>query len=216
MYRSKIEHAELLANEDYYLVIDGYGHEHGEYTLAIDFHDLCDLACPTNGVPEGEPTLHDGYVDGWNGGCDTSDSDPPFQAIVGDPAGAAVLCGVAGWYLDPWYYRDTDWYTVAMGPAGTLDITIDAEVETHVGELLPHDCAAVAVTSYATAYCEPATLTVSGHAPGEIVWIWVSSARFTPPGWGFEEYEYLLWISGLETGVAVEAASWSTIKALYE
>ena len=39
---------------------------------------------------------------------------------------------------------------------------------------------------------------------------------YTDPDAGDNMYDYVCWFSGLEPGVAAEATTWSTVKALYE
>ncbi len=215
IYRSRIAGAPFLAGGTYYIIVDGYGNEHGDYILAVTVHASCDLACPANGTPEGEPPLPGDYTDDWNGGCNTSESNPPLQPITGDGVGEAVLCGVSGW-RGAYSGRDTDWFTTVMGHDGVINVTADAEVATHVFELLPPDCAAVAAAGHLAVECGPASLTLSGYDPGNAVWLWVAPASWARPSWAAAEYDYVLWFSGLEPTVATEATTWSRVKALYE
>ena len=64
--------------------------------------------------------------------------------------------------------------------------------------------------------CAPQAMTVTGD-PGATVWLWAGAATYTPPV-GFEghEFDYVLWLSGLQDGqVATEATTWSNLKTLY-
>ncbi len=217
VYVSKLEHVTLGVGA-YYLVVDGYGNSAGDYILVFENYIDCELTCPDGGVPEGEPPLIPNYVDNWNGGCNT-DPGHPFQAITGDANGERILCGVAGWYPHlSTTYRDTDWYTLEMGVNGTIEVVADAEYASHVFELLPQDCDAVEVAQQATAGdCAEATMTIAGYAPGQTVWFWVGSTYFSPPYGGDEnEYDYVVWFSGLAPTVATEGTTWSTVKALYD
>ncbi len=177
-------------------------------TLLID--------CPTGGHPEGEPPLVDGYVDNHNGGCNTPGH--PFQNLSGDANGNLTLCGVAGWYLSQGSnFRDTDWYILTTGPAGNLGIAADAEYSTYIFELGPQDCDAVGVLQQATVGpCDDGAVTISGYAPGASVWFWVGPTVFVPPSGADDEYDYVVWFTGLEPAVAIEATTWSTLKALYD
>jgi hypothetical protein len=216
-YRSRIDGAILEANRVYFLVVDGYGTEHGEYNLSIAVREQCDLACPAGGLPEGEPPLHDDYVDNWNGGCDRNGFAPPLQTITGDAGGEAILCGVSGWYdFSLQSRRDTDWYLLAMGAAGVIEATLDAESETHILERFPQNCFEDEIVQQATAECEPVTMTITGYEPGAPVWFWVGPTVFYPPSWTEDVYDYVLWFSGLEAAVATESTTWSTVKALYD
>ena len=43
----------------------------------------CVIECPAGAELEGEPPLMDGYVDSWNGGCNSPEFDYPFQYLWG-------------------------------------------------------------------------------------------------------------------------------------
>jgi hypothetical protein len=217
VYTSKIARADLEANRTYYIVVDGYGTAHGQYVLAVSVLQPCPFDCPAGSVPEGEPPLHDGYVDLWNGGCFV-EPDHPFQVIIGNDEGMLTLCGVSGRYTSQGnQLRDTDWFTLTMGSTGAIVVTIDAEVSTGLFELLPQDCATVGVAQMADAECgEPATLTITGYEPGATVWIWVGWSFWDQLYWADNDYDYALWFSGLEAGVATEPTTWSALKALYD
>ncbi len=216
VYVSKLEEVPLGIGV-YYLVVDGYGNSSGTYILVVENYVECVLACPDGGVPEGEPPLVPNYVDNWNGGCNTNPGHP-FQAVTGDANGARILCGVAGWYtFQGSQYRDTDWYTLEMGVTGTIEIIADAEDQIYIFELLPQDCAAVDVAQLATAGdCTEVTMTIDGYAPGQTVWFWAGSTVFEPPAGEEDEYDYVVWFSGLAPAVATEATTWSSVKALYD
>ncbi len=215
VYVSRIEEAALGVGA-YFIVVDGYGNDYGDYVIAVENHVDCLLTCPYGGIPEGEPPLVPNYVDNWNGGCNTPPAHP-FQTIVADASGERILCGAGGWYVvngSP--FRDTDWYEFQMGPSGTAEITADAQYATYIFELGPQDCGSVSVIQSASVGpCAEATMTISGYAAGETVWFWVGSTVFEDPDGGDNEYDYVVWFSGLEPSVATELATWSSLKALY-
>jgi hypothetical protein len=216
MYVSKIENAQLVAGTTYYIVIDGYGAASGAYEFDfMGFMDPCYQPFPDT---EGEPPLVDGYVDTYNGGCNTP-PDFPFQAIVGDANGDAFLGGESGWYtVDGASHRDTDWFVLTMGPQGTIEVTACAMGVTYIFELGPQDCGAVGVIQLAsTNYWEEGSLTISGYDHLAPVWFWVGPDTFSPPDWPDTPYGYNIWFSGLEPGVVTtEATTWSRVKALYD
>jgi hypothetical protein len=218
VYTSKIMRANLTANRTYYIVVDGYASAHGDYVLAVTIFEPCIVDCPAGGIPEGEPPLHDEYVDLWNGGCFAPGA--PMQAVVGDGQGDAVLCGVSGWYVVGWTAtRDADWFTLVMGSTGMIEVTADAEYGTYLFELLPQDCAEVDVVQRIETEChQQVTMTITGYDPGAVVWFWVAPMTFSPPNWAGDDhdYNYALWFSGLEAGVATEPTTWSALKALYD
>jgi hypothetical protein len=199
----------------YYIVVDGYSGS-GEYVMTIAEHVPCVVDCPAGGQPEGEPPLVPDYVDSHNGGCMAPGSS--FQALVGGPDGALTFCGRSGWYT---YQgedrRDTDWFVFTMGPGGEIEVGVFAERDMYVLEIGPQDCAAVDVVQSALVHppCDEVAMTITGYAPGSVVWFWAGPSTFAPPAGGENEYDYVVWFSGLEPAVATEATTWSTVKALY-
>jgi hypothetical protein len=227
LYVSKIEFLSLAGGEVVYVVVDGYGGACGDYVLNILDTLMCEIIAPPGAELEGEPPLEVDYVDCQNAGCSTTLCDGEWQnnwqPLWGDVGGELVLAGRSGWYtIEGVQSRDTDWFSVVVGPGGTLTATIDAERPVYLFRLAPLDCNDVTVVEQVTAGpCVPATLTVTG-TPGSEVWLWVGPTVFTPPagmdpdGDGVAGFDYLLELSGLENGpVAVRARSFSGIKALY-
>jgi hypothetical protein len=218
IYVSKLECLPLPGGETYDIVIDGYGSASGDYTL--EFHPSTPppmSSCPPEHVDEGEPPLVNGYVDNFNGGCNTP-PDYPFQDLVGDDGGELVVCGVSGWYLyGGSQYRDTDWYRLVMGPTGMIEVEAGAEISTLLYELGPQSCGPVdVVQSVTTDYCSGnAQMTISGYPHGAVVWFWVGPSTWDAPTNPYE-YDYVVSFSGLESVVATDARTWSTVKALYE
>ncbi len=183
--------------------------------MTVEEHVPCVVDCPAGGHPEGEPPLVPNYVDTHNGGCNTPGS--PFQDLVAGPDGALMFCGKSGWYTyqgENW--RDTDWFELTMGPGGEIEILVLAERNMYVFELGPQDCDAVAVIQIESVNpCDEAAMTITGYAPGGIVWFWAGPSTFAPPPGGENEYNYVVWLSGLAASVATEMSTWSTLKALY-
>ncbi len=117
-YVSKIENVDLEGGIQYFIVIDGYGGDHGDYVLNITENVPCVLDCLPWGVDEGEPPLTNDYVDNWNGGCNTDPDNPPFQTV---PYGSYAVCVVTGFYLNQDNNtRDTDRFEVVMLRSGFL------------------------------------------------------------------------------------------------
>ncbi len=214
-YVSKIESLTLQSGTTYYIIVDGYGNASGNYSLEVDWRTGPYYTCPPDGQDEGEPPLVDGYVDEFNGGCNTP-PEYPFQEILGNAAGTAIFCGLGGWYVtDGSSSRDTDWFRIFVGATGIVEIEGGANYPTYLFELWPQDCDAVGVLQQVTMY-DLATMTIGGYQPGAVVWIWAGSTVFSaPPTWP-DEYLYVLWFSGLLAPVPGEATTWSTLKALYD
>jgi hypothetical protein len=219
VYVSCIESAELSAGEFYYIVVTGMSGDSGDYVFSVTENIPCDIIPPGEAVYEGEPPLEDGYVDYYNGGCNSPEFDNPFQELVGNAQGTLVFAGRAGWYRPDMmdFQRDTDWFTAVLGASGTLEIMLAAEQRSYLFELGPQDCESVDVLQLVeSASCLDASLIVTGE-PGSTVWLWVGSTYFSPPGYPpGNEYDYLLTLVGLEPGVVTtERATWSAVKMLY-
>ena len=219
LYVSCIERAVLEAGQFYTIVVTGMSGASGDYILEMTEFEECVVDVPAGAVPEGEPALVEGYLDSYNGGCNSPEFGSPFQELIGDAQGHLLFAGVSGWYLSDQgqNYRDTDWFWAVIGETGVIDVTLLAEADSYLFELAPLDCASVAVAQQATSDdCEEASLQVTGE-PGSVVWLWVGPTTFSapdyPPG---NEYDYLLTLEGLQPGpVAGERTSWSAVRALY-
>jgi hypothetical protein len=212
VYASKIEHVALDQGATYYIIVAGYA-GCGDYQIDITEYEPCVLAC--SGSPEGEPALHDGYVDEYNGGCLSAGT---MQALNGDQAGDLIVCGKSGWYgsADGGARRDTDWFVVTVGSAGLVEWTMEAEERTTGHLLEPHDCdAAAVVANLIVERCTEETLAMPGQ-PGDVLWFWVGPTTFAPPsGFVGHEYDYVCRFSGLEASIVVEPSSWGSVKSLF-
>lgn len=219
VYVSFIEGAYLTGGIEYFIVVDGYGNQAGDYilnVLSLEISPACEIVC--EGVPENEPALGPDYDDAHNSGCGGSMFGNPFQSLMADPDGELVFCGSSGWYsYGASDFRDTDWFTAFVGASGQIEWTVDAEQPT-LGYLLgPNDCEEVAPVQTMTAgACAPATMTIAG-TPGEMIWLWIGPTEFSAPV-GFEgyEYNYISSFTGLFSGtVATDQVSFDRIKSLY-
>ncbi len=195
-------------------MIDGYGGDSGDYILEM-YEFIPPVPCILDiDDDEGEPELVDGYLDAWNGGCNSPDFGTPFQSLLADGNGNRTFGGQSGWYDS---FIDTDWIIVLMGEYGLIEWTVIAEQETRIFLLGPQDCVDVGIVeSIWLDPCEPATMSIQG-SPGELIWLWVGPAEFAPPA-GFEghEYNYLCTFTGLyPEGCATDEISFGGIKSLY-
>ncbi len=217
IYVSAIENLPLPGGETYFVVIDGYGNAFGSYLLDVRVFVPCSLECPADGFAEGEPPLVDDYVDEWNGGCN-SPPEHTFQPLMGDASGNLVLCAVSGWYrFENNPYRDTDWYHLHAGPTGTIQVTADAEQPTYIFHIAPQDCAIpVEHQHMSVGDCHEESMAIEGYAADGLVWLWAGPTTFAPPdGVGPEEYDYVIWFSGLMSAVPAVSTTWSTVKTLF-
>ncbi len=104
-------------------------HYYAEWGYACAFDDVvisddpCEVTCPVNGIPEGEPECYDGSSDEFNVGCN---AEPPLEPIWSEISCNDTICGTSGVFLtDPnnpdVFTRDTDWYK--------FDVTVPSVVE---------------------------------------------------------------------------------------
>ena len=56
VYVSKLENVNLAAGETYYIIVDGYGGDAGDYLLEIIGFEPCVVDCPAGAFIEGEPS----------------------------------------------------------------------------------------------------------------------------------------------------------------
>ena len=211
-YVSKIEAMPIIDGVQYYVVIDGWGGEFGDYVLSIEEFippPPCIIECPPYGVPENEPPLEFNYADAWNGGCNSPEFGNPFQLITSN-----VFCGVSGFYTtDSGNSRDTDWFLIEIPVGGVLEITGDAEVETYMIEFGPPECGTLwPINQEIIGPCAEGNVAIVG-APGFTVWFWVGPTEFNAPdGSDLFEYDYVLW---LNIGTATEDQTWTGVKSLF-
>jgi len=209
LYRSWIRNLELSAGDSYYIVVDGYGGDCGDYelhVLGVDPPLVCEPTCPGDALTEGEPTCHDGYVDEYNGGCN---SDPPaFQALPPDPV--VTVCGESGVY-DGLTVRDTDWYEIELDGDREVTLTmcadfpalfgfVDASLGCSAPNLYDH--------TFADPYVESSLTTLLSAGTW---WVFVA-----PADWGSYPcgVRYVLTVEGITVSPVAEL-SWTTLKAMY-
>ncbi len=211
-YQSELMYVPVTANTDYYIVIDGYGADCGDYILAISESMPC--LAPSRGCDwaEGEPACADEYVDHFNGGCN---SDPPVFSTVPCSAdgGTPTICGVGGGFdMGGNSYRDTDWWEIdgALNDdgftwcvTGQADMLIGYITVAPCDEITAFDESAIAVG------CDPTCLTV----PPGAYYLFVAVPGF---GAGIGCHEYEMTIDGYDCGpVPVAVESWGGIKERY-
>jgi len=216
-YTSLIQAAPVLGGAEYFIIIDGYGGDHGDYVMEVSEWAPCELTVPSGAMLEGEPPLEDGYQDAYNGGCNSPDFGSPFQSLTGDAEGNLLFAGRSGWFDNDGYNRDTDWFLAEIGPGGMIEVTMTAEVTSYFFELGPQNCDEVAVVNtWLNEECTETVAQVTGES-GSLVWLWFGPTVFgAPENWDGNEYTYILDITGLAPGtVAVKDRSWSGVKALF-
>jgi len=215
-YASYLEDVPAYAGHTYFIVIDGYGGDCGQYELEITEWVPCVVVppCPENAVPEGEPPLVDFYDDAYNGGCCCETQ--VWQEInwIDPETGCGWLCGVSGWFYYYGAMRDTDWFEVTAA-GDQIDWTLDAEFRTNMF-VLSTDCHNLQVLYSAVEVgpCDPQTLSFP-TIPGEIYWLWVGPTDFLSFDEPFE-FDYLMEVCGITYDVVtVVPLSWGALKETY-
>ncbi len=200
-----------MGGVQYFIVVDGYGGDFGDYVINITEFEPCVVECPAGSELENEPPLAIDYEDTWNGGCNTDPANPPFQPMTG-----GSFCGVSGFYIyQGSNYRDTDWFTITMPDEGFLEITGDAELATYMFELGPQDCNNVGVLqNVVIGPCLEGTMVITG-APGSEIWFWVGPTTFGSPD-GSDVYEYDYALQSNLGPIATESHSWTDVKGLFD
>jgi len=121
-YRSWIHVMPVTGGSTYYIVIDGYGGDFGEYILNID--EIvgpvpCDVLCPSGAFDENEPDCYDGYVDETNTGCG-------WPYVFQYPGLNTFICGTSGNFDDN-TIRDMDWFEVTLAEPKMVNWCICAD-----------------------------------------------------------------------------------------
>jgi len=205
----------------YYIVVDGYGGDYGDYVIdftSVPYEPCIEITCHPDAQPEGEPPLVADYEDNYNGGCNASPEI--FQAAnwIDLDSGCMHMAGVSGWY--PYLgsdYRDTDWFEIiADGDQVTVKIETD-------NDMTLTRCMMTTANPACTGYdysfqtseiegCEEWEWTVATTA-GAHYWVFVAPAEWIS---GPLEFNYCLEICGITYDVVpTEAASWGTVKSMY-
>lgn len=120
VYRSWIEVMPVVAGSVYYIVVDGYGGDFGDYLFTMQEvigPIPCTVDCPPGAFDEGEPDCYDGYEDETNCGCS--------NLTWSYPGLNTFICGTSGNYNDN-TYRDMDWYEVTLTEPKTVNWCICA------------------------------------------------------------------------------------------
>ncbi len=186
--QSEIDGINITAGVTYYIVISGYSNACGSYALNVTPEQPCDVVCPAGSQIEGEPACYDGYMDNYNGGCNSSG----WFAVAGDSSGVADICGLSDTYLyNGASWRDTDWFD-CVGNGQVATMTVVAEFPVQIYFLYP-DCPPN-FSDYVTA---PPCVEVSDQRvvpAGQHFWAWVGPSVFTGVPC---TSEYWLHLSGL-------------------
>jgi hypothetical protein len=204
-YRSWIQTLMLHEGNTYYIIIDGYGGDYGDYLLTVEeifIHELCEVVCPPGAFDEGEPDCYDGYWDETNAGCSGSAWSYPGMNTF--------ICGTSGNFNSN-TSRDVDWYEAALTETKTINWCVCAAFEARLwiidGRLGCEGAYIMAEQTAPTQILSCLTLTLD---PGTY-WFVISTDGWIDVPCG-SEYVASLFEEGYSP---VETASWGMIKAKY-
>ena len=173
-YVSAIFNLSVLTGHTYYIVVDGYGGDCGDYVITVSEHQICDVVCPTGGIPEGEPDCGTDYVDNYNGGCNSN------PVVFQDINCNTTICGTSGTYLYTGLnYRDTDWFRLVITAPTTLTWKAVAEfpLQTLLLDAGTENCSDYTTLDYRQVNpCDTATI-VWDVQPG-VYWLWVGPSVY--------------------------------------
>ena len=211
-YQSELMYVPLYGGVDYYLVVDGYGGDCGDYLLDVRPSMPCFARPRGCDAVEGEPECANEYVDAFNGGCN---SDPPVFSTVPCSSGGAVLtiCGVGGGFdVGGHAYRDTDWYEVdaALNEAG-FTWCVTGEIDMLMGTVAAAPCDGISGLDQAAIAegCLPTCLSV----PPGAHYLFLAVTGF---GSSVGCHDYEMTIDGYGCGpVPVATESWAGIKGRF-
>jgi len=210
-FRSIVTCVSLDAASTYYIVVDGYFGDCGDYNLSAYVSAGCPAACdpeicPPGAIAEGEPVCGPDYVDAFNGGC--SSNPIAFSPI---PCSGTV-CGAGGTFtFNSLSYRDTDWYEFTLPVAANVTVELCASFDAQLAAIDGNiGC------GFITMLCGPvwgpddSTLACAYSAPAGVNWIFVATSAFTGVPCGSP------YVLTLDCGTtATETTSWGGIKGLY-
>jgi hypothetical protein len=186
-YTSAILGLPIYTGHTYFIVVDGYGGNCGDYLLDVDYYQECDVVCPEGGTYEDEPVCEDDWEDIWNGGCN---SDP---IVFDDIYCGDTICGTSGVY--DYYgstYRDMDWFRLELDAPGTITWTGVGEfpVALWIQDAGSEDCSDNSTIVFDNGLtCD--TVSISTTVQAGVYWLLIA-----PKDWG--DYpcgvEYVAWL----------------------
>jgi hypothetical protein len=217
-YQSRIDFA-TQAGRTYYIVVDGYSGDCGDYTLDIYEIMIEVVECPAGGRIEGEPDCHDDYDDTFNGGCNST--PPVFTYLTGTPQGERFdVCGKSGtFFSDMLGNRETDWYQLDVSQTNGITFACVAEFPLQIYMLDGNaGCSGVQILDSATAYPFEVVSRTRTFAPGTY-WFWVGPSVYGGVPCGAD---YVMSITGYtsgSSGVPEESpdrgTTWGAVKSAF-
>jgi hypothetical protein len=161
----------MESGNTYYMVVDGYYTSQGNYNFEI--YETPVLNPPAGSIPEGEPDCGEGYVDNYNGGCNSD--VPVFQPIT---IGQTIYGSSGTWHTESGNYRDTDWYILSLTQPKTIKWTVVAEFAMQCFIFAAGDCQSISPMSNGRAVSGD-TITIEANASPGDYYLFVSPYFFS-------------------------------------
>jgi hypothetical protein len=204
-YRSWIQGMRVIGGNTYYIVVDGYGGDYGEYLLTVEWvtgPQPCDVFCPGSAFDENEPDCYDGYEDNTNSGCQ--------RFVFQYPGINTHICGASGNH-DGNTVRDMDWFEIVLDQPTVIEYCVCADFPPRLWIMAaPDDC--YDYYTHATDGGSPNEWLCMEHELWAGVWYFIVSTD----GWiGVpcgSEYVASIFEEGYSP---VEQLSWGVIKRMY-
>jgi hypothetical protein len=176
----------LTAGNTYYIVVDGYETEVGNYTLSVEEFIPASCPCPPGAdlFEAGLDPLCGNDVSGDpTGGCNTDQGNPGAHVV--QISCNTTVCGTTSTFTSGSDdLRDTDWYELNLAQADTIRVTLTSTANLYLFDLTnEYNCPVVEV---AQTYVEPGNCQGSGEMVINGVagsnWIWVGPTTFGSAG----------------------------------
>jgi hypothetical protein len=212
-YQSQVT-MNLAQGHTYHIVVDGYGSDCGQYELHV--YEIIEeiLECPAGALLEGEPDCYDGYLDVFNGGCNST--PPVYSTLAGSAGGAPFsVCGTSGNFsLGSTAYRDTDWYEITLAEPNTISVACAAQFPVAVYILDGNQgCEDVPVLDYANAGVFPDQAELTYAFAAGTYWLWIGPSVFNQVPCGSL---YVMTITGYEgQPVSTQGVTWTAVKGRF-
>jgi hypothetical protein len=213
-FRSRVDCVSVTPGNTYYIVVDGYFGDCGNYDISVYASSGCPLPCdpedcPPGAVLEGEPVCFDGYIDNYNAGCNST----PNSFVNLTCADGVTVCGTVGTYIaNGLNYRDTDWYQISLPMACNVTVSMCAGFNSLVG-IIDGDAGCGAPVFACYNFGTPGTSTGCSVAESGLVWLFASTGDFVGVPCG-SAYTLTALLPCCPSN-ATESKSWGGIKGLY-
>src|SRR5262249_45332187 len=167
---------------------------------------VCD-PCPAAAVLEGEPACGDGYVDAYNGGCNSS--PPVFTTLPCNPN--LYVCGTYGTYNNG-VARDTDWYQFTLTAPAAVTVSVNGQGNTGTSlAILDNNCAPTVICGSFTPTAHCATNPCNAVLGVGTYRIFVASFFDATPC----NAPYVMHVTGMACPTDVQTTSWGRLKTIY-